>query len=242
MQLNKYLAYAGISSRRKAVELIKQGLVSINNWVIHEPGHVVKSTDAVRVNKRLIEPQHSVYVLLNKPKGYITTTHDDKNRPTVVDLLVDSKIKQKIYPVGRLDFDSSGLVLLTNDGNLAQQLSHPRYEIPKIYIVTLDRSYEGKHTYELLNGVMLEDGKASLDSLDILNQAKTRLKVTLHSGKNRIIRRLFDAIGYNVIQLDRVGYANLSKKNLSVGRWRFLTLNEVKNLKGYQKNKTEHFE
>lgn len=231
MQLNKYLAYAGISSRRKSAELIKQGLVSINNWVVTEPGYVVKSTDAVRVNKKLIVPEQNVYVLLNKPKGYITTTDDEKNRPTVLDLLVDSKITQNLKPVGRLDRDTTGLLLLTNDGNLAQRLSHPRYEISKTYIVTLNRPFDFRDSDALKNGVTLPDGEAFVDGIQTLNQSKTRLKVLLHSGKNRIIRRLFDHFGYTVTKLDRTGYDDLSKKNLPVGRWRFLTPKEINQLK-----------
>ncbi len=233
MQLNKYLAYAGISSRRKSAELIKQGVVSINNWVITEPGYLVKSTDAVRVNKKLVVLEQNVYVLLNKPKGYITTTSDEKNRPTVVDLLVDSKITQNLKPVGRLDRDTTGLLLLTNDGTLAQRLSHPRYEITKTYIVTLNRSFDFRDTEALKNGVTLSDGEAYVDSVQSLNQTRTRLKVLLHSGKNRIIRRLFEHFGYTVVKLDRTGYADLSKKDLSIGRWRFLTPKEVAQLKTF---------
>jgi len=231
MQLNKYLAYAGINSRRKSVELIKQGLVSINNWVVTVPGYLVKETDAVRVNKKLVVVQENVYVLLNKPKGFITTTEDEKNRPTVLDLLDDSKIPQKINPVGRLDRDTTGLLLLTNDGNLSQRLSHPRYEITKTYVVTLNRPFDFRDADALKNGVTLNDGEAYVDSVQSLNQSKTRLKVLLHSGKNRIIRRIFEHFGYKVIALDRTGYADLSKKNLSVGRWRFLTPQEVARLK-----------
>jgi 23S rRNA pseudouridine2605 synthase len=232
MQLNKYLAHAGISSRRKAVEIIKQGIVSINNWVVKEPGYIVKPNDAVRVNKKLVALQQHIYVLLNKPQGFITTVHDEKNRPTVLDLL-SSKIKNKMYPVGRLDCESTGLIVLTNDGALAQRLAHPRYETSKIYIVTLDQPYNGNNTPALLQGINLEDGRASVDALEVLNQARTRLKVTLHSGKNRIIRRLFEYLGYQVVQLDRVGYACLSKKRLSVGHWRFLTSSEIKQLQNY---------
>lgn len=233
MQLNKYLAYAGISSRRKSAELIKQGLVSINNWVVTEPGYLVKPNDAVRVNKKSVVLQDHVYVLLNKPKGYITTTEDEKNRPTVLDLLVDSNIKQTIKPIGRLDRDTTGLLILTNDGALAQRLSHPRYAITKTYIVTLNRSFDFRDSDALKNGVTLTDGEAFVDSVQSLNQVRSRLKVIMHSGKNRIIRRLFEHFGYTVMKLDRTGYADLSKKNLSVGRWRFLTQQEVARLKTF---------
>jgi 23S rRNA pseudouridine2605 synthase len=233
MQLNKYLAHAGITSRRKAAELIKQGLVSINHGVTFEPGYKVLSTDVVRVNKKpvTLQVQNNVYMLLNKPKGYITSVDDDQNRSTVMDLLGDTFEKYRLYPIGRLDRDTTGLLVVTNDGTLAHQLSHPRYEIPKTYVVTLDKSFDFRDLEVLKNGIMLEDGEAYFDSVICLNQTKTRLKVTLHSGKNRIIRRIFAKLFYEVIKLDRIGFAYLTKKDLSVGRWRFLTPKEVKLLK-----------
>lgn len=233
MQLNKYLAYAGISSRRKAIDLIKEGVVTINHGIIYEPGYMVTSHDAVRVNKKLIIVKNAVplYIVVNKPKGYVTTTDDEKNRPTVMDLLDFSMRTHRLYPVGRLDRDTTGLVLITNDGFLANRLSHPRYEVPKTYIVTLNHSFDWRDYEPLKNGIALDDGEAYIDSLISLNQPKTRLKVTLHSGKNRIIRRLFAKLGYTVVKLDRVAFAQVTKKDLPVGHWRFLSEDEVETLK-----------
>ena len=231
MQLNKYLAYAGISSRRKSVDLIKQGFVSINNAVIDNPAYIVQATDQVRLKKKLIEEQKNIYILMNKPKAFITSTADEHSRATVMNLLDDTVRNYRLYPVGRLDRETTGLLLITNDGVLAQKLLHPRYEVSKTYVVTVDRPFQ-HNDYELLikEGVMLVDGKAEVDKVVYLNRSKTRLKVILHSGKNRIIRRIFAKLNYNVIGLDRIGYADLSKRNLSIGRWRFLTKTEVASL------------
>lgn len=232
MQLNKYLAYAGINSRRKSAELIKEGFVSINNGTVREPSYVVNASDVVRVNKKVVTPpQSKVYILLNKPKGYVTTTDDEKDRFTVMHLLGDGFKKHRLFPVGRLDRDTTGLLIITNDGFLANRLSHPRYEVPKTYIVTLDKSFDYRDFDILKEGIALEDGEAYIDNLLCLNQSKTRLKVMLHSGKNRIIRRIFARLGYDVIKLDRTCFAHLSKKDLPVGRWRLLSNKEVELLK-----------
>ncbi len=231
MQLNKYLAQAGISSRRKSVELIKQRLVSVNNAIIDNPAHILEADDQVRLNKKIIKIQTFLYILLNKPKGYITSTADEKERSTVMELLGDAFTKHRLYPVGRLDRETTGLLLITNDGTLAQKLSHPRYDVRKTYFVTLDRPFQSQDFAIFKQGVKLADGPASVDQIVCLNQARTKLKVIVHSGKNRIIRRIFAHFSYNVIKLDRVCYADLTKKDLSVGRWRFLTAKEVERLR-----------
>lgn len=228
--LAKYIASSGVCSRRNAILLIKKGAVSVNNTCIKDPAYVIQDDDAVRVNNKLVKPEKYSYVLLNKPKGYITTTSDENKRNTVMDLL-SSSIKQRLYPVGRLDQETTGLLLITNDGSLAQRLAHPRYEVSKIYQATLDTPLTMEHQKILKEAVKLADGPIILDNLIVLNQARTRLKVVLHSGKNRIIRRLFKHFGYNVLQLDRIGYAGLNKRGLRVGQWRFLTGREVKLIK-----------
>lgn len=237
MQLNKYLAHAGISSRRKSVELIRQGLVTVNNGKVYEPGHFVKTTDVVRINKKTVNPQTNLYILLNKPRGYITTTSDENGRSTVMDLLDTIPNKQRLYPVGRLDRDTTGLLLMTNDGTLTQRLAHPRYEVSKTYIVTIDSPFNSADYAPLKNGIALDDGEVMVDSVLCLNQSKTRLKVCLHSGKNRVIRRIFARLGYNVLKLDRVSFAQIVKKDLPVGRWRYLTDKEIERLKGIGLNK-----
>lgn len=231
MQLNKFLAHAGVISRRKAVELIKQGLVSVNNVVVKHPAHLVTESDSVKINNKKIVLQHHIYILLNKPKGIITSTADEHRRDTILDLLDSSLKKYRLYPVGRLDRDTTGLLVITNDGDCAHRLSHPRYEISKTYVVTLDRPLEVYDYERIKEGIMLEDGQAFFDSFVYLNQSKTRLKVTLHSGKNRIIRRIFAYLGYGIKKLDRISFATITKKDLPVGRWRFLTPQEIASLK-----------
>jgi len=230
MHLSKYLAYAGVCSRRNAATFIKDGKVSVNHSIIKEPGHVLKEDDVVRVHSKVITLQRNTYVLLNKPKGFITTTEDDQDRNTVMDLL-KPKIKERLYPVGRLDQDTTGLILLTNDGMTAQHLSHPSYEVSKIYQVTLDAPLNIEREQQLRAGITLKDGRVEVDSLVVLNKGRTRIKIELHSGQNRVVRRLFMHIGYHVLKLDRIVYAGLSKKGLPVGMWRHLIAREVAHLK-----------
>jgi 23S rRNA pseudouridine2605 synthase len=231
MYLTKYLAHAGVCSRRMAVVLIQEGKVSVNNACIKQPSYVVKDTDVVRVQRKVIELQKHVYLLLNKPKGYVTTTSDEQDRKTVMDLIEDKKVTQRVFPVGRLDRDSTGLLLLTNDGSLSQHLSHPRYGVNKVYCVTLDKPLARDHERALIQGFELKDGFIKVDGVRVLNQSRTRVNIILHSGKNRIIRRIFEHMGYNVIKLDRIVYGSLSKRGLPVGRWRFLTEKEIKELR-----------
>ena len=238
MPLNKYIAHAGICGRREAAELVKKGLVKVNNALITEPGHKVASTDEVKVNgKKIFLAKNLVYILLNKPKDYITTTDDPQNRKTVIDI-VGKATKERVYPVGRLDRNTSGVLLLTNDGELAQKLTHPKNEIKKVYAVTLNRPLDKKDFDQILKGVVLDDGPASVDVLAYADaKDKTQIGVEIHSGRNRIVRRIFESLGYDVKNLDRVIFAGLTKKNIERGKFRFLTEKEVRDLKHFGKGK-----
>lgn len=236
MPLNKFIAHAGIAARREAAEVVKKGLVKVNGETVTEPGHKVSEKDEVKVNgKRVFPARNLVYILLNKPKDYITTTDDPRGRKTVLDL-IRRATNERVYPVGRLDRNTSGLLLLTNDGELAQKLTHPSHEIRKIYHATLDKPLEKKDFDQVLKGVTLEDGPASVDVLAYADvKDKTQIGIEIHSGRNRIIRRIFASLGYDVKQLDRVMFAGLSKKNVERGKWRFLTEKEIRNLKFFGK-------
>lgn len=238
MPLNKYVAHSGICGRREAAELVKEGKVQVNKQVITEPGFKVKDGDEVKVNGKKIFPSRNlVYVLLNKPKDYITTTDDPQKRKTVLDL-IKRATTERVFPVGRLDRNTSGVLLLTNDGELAQQLTHPSHEIKKIYAVTLDKPLEKEHFDQILKGVTLEDGPANVDVLAYSDvRDKTQVGVEIHSGRNRIVRRIFEAVGYDVRKLDRVMFAGLTKKNIERGKWRFLTEKEVRDLKHFKKGR-----
>lgn len=228
--ISKYLAQAGYCSRRKAVEVVLQETVTVNGVVVKHPAFLVPEKAMVKVGKKLIQNQQKYYLMLNKPKGYITTVSDEKGRNTVMDLVVDAP-KVRLYPIGRLDQDSTGLLLLTNDGICAQTLSHPKYEISKTYVVTLDKALTQEHADMIRKGVRLEDGLVSVDILEVVHpRTPEKVKVTLHSGKNRVLRRLFDHLGYFVTSLDRVAYAGLSKRELPRGRWRFLKKHEIERL------------
>ena len=231
MHLNKYLAHAGICSRRKAVELIKEGKIRVNNTIVAEPGYQVRTDDIVRVGEKMVRLQENFYVLLNKPKGYITTVADERGRKTVMHLLGDAANNSRLYPVGRLDRDTTGFLLLTNDGELAQKLSHPRYEVKKMYHVTLSRVFDSASIERVKEGLMLEDGKIEVDHVSYVPEnPRSRVRIQLHSGKNRIVRRIFEHLGYEVLKLDRVNYAGLSLKGVARGAWRYLTKKEIQQL------------
>jgi 23S rRNA pseudouridine2605 synthase len=238
MPLNKFIAHAGVCGRREAAEMVKKGLVKVNNVLITEPGHKVSVKDEIRVNtKKVFLAKNLVYILLNKPKDYITTTNDPQERKTVLDIIRNAT-PERVYPVGRLDRNTSGVLLLTNDGELAQKLTHPRNEIKKVYAVTLNKILEKKDFDQILKGVKLEDGIANVDALAYADiKDKTILGVEIHSGRNRIVRRIFEALGYDVRNLDRVIFAGLTKKNVERGKWRFLTEKEVRDLKYFGKGK-----
>jgi 23S rRNA pseudouridine2605 synthase len=238
MPLNKFIAHAGISGRREAADIVKKGLVKVNGDTVTEPGHKVSAKDEVKVNgKKVFLAKNLVYILLNKPKDYITTTDDPKNRKTVLDI-VSRATTERVYPVGRLDRNTSGVLLITNDGELAQKLTHPSNEIKKVYAVTLNKPLERKDFDQILKGVTLEDGPATVDVLAYADiKDKTQVGVEIHSGRNRIVRRIFEALGYDVKNLDRVIFAGLTKKNVERGKWRFLTEKEVRDLKHFGKGK-----
>jgi len=238
MPLNKYIAHSGVCSRRDAVDIIKSGKVKVNGETTVEPGFKISPNDAVVVNGKRIHPvKDLVYILLNKPKDYITTTDDERGRKTVLDL-ISKATKEKVYPVGRLDRNTSGVLLLTNDGELTQKLTHPSNEIKKLYAVTLDKPLSKNHFDDILKGVPLEDGVAHIDVLAYTdNTDKTQVGIELHTGRNRIVRRIFEHFGYDVKNLDRVVFAGLTKKNVDRGKWRFLTEKEVRDLKYFKKGK-----
>jgi 23S rRNA pseudouridine2605 synthase len=238
MPLNKYIAHSGVCSRRDAVDVIKSGKVKINGEVITEPGYKISTGDTVIVSGKKITPvKNLVYILINKPKDYITTTEDERGRKTVLDLIKNAT-KEKVYPVGRLDRNTSGVLLLTNDGDLTQKLTHPSNEIKKVYAVTLDKPLAKNHFEEILKGVPLEDGVANVDSLAYTDiKDKTQIGIEIHSGRNRIVRRIFEHYGYDVKNLDRVIFAGLTKKNVDRGKWRFLSEKEVRDLKYFKKGK-----
>ena len=232
MPLNKYLAHCGVCSRRDAVALIIEGKVKVNGIVATEPGYKVKDTDEVNYNnKKLFVTKNLVYILLNKPKDYITTTDDPQGRKTVLQLTKNAT-NERVYPIGRLDRNTSGVLLLTNDGDLTQKLSHPSYEIKKIYEVKLDKILSKNDFDKIVKGVKLEDGEIQVDSLAYADaKDKSIIGIELHSGRNRIVRRIFEHLGYDVKGLDRVMYANLTKKNVERGKWRFLSEKEIRLLK-----------
>jgi 23S rRNA pseudouridine2605 synthase len=232
MPLNKYVAHCGICSRRDAVPLIKEGKMRVNDVVILEPGFKVNPNDIVTFGgKKILPEKNLVYILLNKPKDYITTLDDPEGRKTVLDLL-RGVTAERIFPVGRLDRNTTGVLLLTNDGDLTQKLSHPSHEVRKIYEVKLDKPL-GKLDFErILNGLDLEDGFVRADSLAYTDpKDKSIIGIELHSGRNRIVRRMFESLGYDVRNLDRVMFGNLTKKNVERGKWRYLVEKEIRLLK-----------
>ncbi|MDM1294810.1 rRNA pseudouridine synthase [Sphingobacterium sp. N143] len=232
IRLNRYIANAGICSRRKADELIAAGVIWVNGEAVTELGTKVDpATDEIRYNNERLKREKMVYVLLNKPKDYITTTDDPQERHTVMEL-VSKATKERIYPVGRLDRNTTGLLLMTNDGNLAEKLSHPRNSISKIYNVELNKSLTQGDFNKISFGIELEDGVIKPDDLSyVQGGSKREIGIQIHSGKNRIVRRIFESLGYEVVKLDRVVYANLTKKDLPRGRWRYLEEREIIQLK-----------
>ncbi|SDG42047.1 pseudouridine synthase [Chitinophaga filiformis] len=237
MPLNKYIAHSGLCSRRKAVDFVKEGKVTVNGKLVTEPAFKVTAKDDVAIsNKRITIQKNLVYILLNKPKGYITTTDDPEGRKTVMELIEDAVTDdQRVYPVGRLDRNTSGLLLLTNDGELAQKLAHPKHNIKKIYHVGLNKPLTKADFEKILQGVTLEDGIANVDALGYVEAGdKTQVGIEIHSGKNRIVRRIFEHLEYDVEKLDRVTYAGLTKKNINRGKWRFLTEKEIILLKHFK--------
>ena len=229
-RLNKYISNSGICSRRDADVLIQNGEIKVNGEIITELGFKVERKDRVTYKDKIINPEKPVYILLNKPKDFITTTDDPKERKTVMQL-IHNACDERVFPVGRLDRNTTGLLLFTNDGDLAAKLSHPSNEIKKIYQVTLDKPLNKLDEEKILAGLTLEDGPAKVDDLQVLSKDKTILGLEIHIGRNRIVRRIFAHLGYEVTALDRVTFVGLSKKDLSRGSYRFLNEKEVINLK-----------
>lgn len=229
--LNKYLSHAGVCSRRQAVEQIKAGQIKVNDVVVREPWYNVHKGDRVLYKEKVVSPGKRIYILLNKPIDCVTTLSDQQGRRTVMNLVEDA-VKDRVYPVGRLDRMTTGLLLITNDGQLTQDLAHPRNEVKKLYSIVLDRPLSHEDYQIIRGGIRLKDGVTNVDSIYYVpGKRKNHVKVQLHSGKNRIVRRIFEHFGYNVLKLDRVNYAGLAKSGLPVGRWRFLTQQEVRDLK-----------
>ena len=231
IRLNKYLANAGVCSRREADEFILAGVVTVNGEAVTELGTKVMRTDEVKFNDQLVSLEKKVYVLLNKPKDYVTTSDDPEQRKTVMDLVKDA-CPERIYPVGRLDRNTTGVLLLTNDGDLASKLTHPKFLKKKVYHVFLDKNVTEHDMQQIAEGVELDDGEIHADAIEYANDIdKNQVGIEIHSGKNRIVRRIFESLGYRVIKLDRVQFAGLTKKNLRRGDWRFLTEKEVSMLR-----------
>lgn len=228
MRLNKYIAHAGVCSRRDADVLILSGVVKVNGVAITELGHKINPTDAITVDDQRLTTEKFQYVLLNKPKDFVTTTKDPGNKRTVMDL-VRNACSERIYPVGRLDVKTTGLLLFTNDGDLAKKLTHPKHGITKMYHVFLDKSLSAGDMHSISVGIELEDGIIKPDKIEYVvgGEGKKEVGIQLHSGKNRIVRRIFESLGYKVVKLDRVIFAGLNKKDLPRGRWRMLTQKEI---------------
>ena len=233
MRLNRFLAQSGICSRREADDFITAGLVSVNGKIVTELGTKVMPTDEVRFNDSRVQGEKKVYLVLNKPKGYVTSLDDPHAAKTVMDL-VRGACTERIYPVGRLDKNSLGLLLFTNDGDMTKQLTHPSYRKKKIYQVSLDKPLTRADMDRIAEGVTLEDGEIHADEISYVKENKQEVGIEIHSGRNRIVRRIFESLGYTVTKLDRVYYAGLTKKNLKRGAWRFLTREEVERLKSGQ--------
>lgn len=227
IRLNKYLSNAGICSRREADVLIQTGVITVNGKIVTELGYKIAPTDVIQCNGETINAEKKRYVLLNKPKGFITTMDDPQGRKTVM-TLVRNACRERIYPVGRLDRETTGLLLFTNDGDLAKKLTHPRYQARKIYHVELNKPVKAEDLEKLLRGVDLEDGKSKADKASYVEGGNSReVGIEIHSGKNRIVRRMFESLGYTVVKLDRVVFAGLTKKDLPRGMFRHLSEDEV---------------
>ncbi|MFM9028179.1 MAG: pseudouridine synthase, partial [Bacteroidota bacterium] len=229
---NKFIANCGICSRREADDLIKAGVISVNGHVITEMGYKVNQGDEVRYNNEILRGERPVYLLLNKPKDNITTVDDPGQRHTVMELVAGA-CKERIYPVGRLDRNTTGVLLFTNDGDLARKLMHPSFHVQKIYHVSLDGALKPDEMDRIMEGIHLEDGPIQADDIAYAGEGNDRkeIGIELHSGRNRIVRRIFEFFGHEVVKLDRTVFAGLTKKDLPRGRWRFLTAMEVNQLK-----------
>ena len=230
MRLNKYISNSGVCSRRDADKLIEAGEIMVNEKVVTEMGYKVGAGDVVKYGKKVLNPEKLKYVLLNKPKDFLTTMEDPQGRKTVMSLIKKAG-DERIYPVGRLDRNTTGLLLFTNDGDLAKKLSHPSHKVHKLYQAELDKPLTENHLRDIAEGLNLEDGVAVVNDIAIVGEDKRIVGIDIHIGKNRIVRRIFEHLGYDVVKLDRVIYGGLTKKDLGRGKWRFLTEKEVIKLK-----------
>lgn len=232
LRLNRFISMSGVCSRRDADELIKAGRVKVNGEVVNTVGVKVKKKDKVEVDGTLIVPERKVYLVLNKPKDYVTTVDDPLERKTVMSL-VEGACKERVYPIGRLDRQTTGVLLFTNDGDLAKKLTHPKFDHKKIYHVFLDKAVSEQDLQAIAEGIQLEDGFIQADEISYASDDRTEVGIEIHSGKNRIVRRIFEHFGYQIVKLDRVYFAGITKKNIPRGKWRFLTSEEVNVLKYY---------
>lgn len=231
IRLNKFISNAGICARREADQLIKSGDITVNGAVVRRVGTKIPLDAVVAYKGVALHLEKFRYILLNKPRGYVTTVQDPEGRRTVLDLISKQYCAERIYPVGRLDYDTTGLLLLTNDGDLARKLSHPASKVQKLYHVVLNKAIQTEHLHAIQQGLVLEDGLAKVDRVAIVEEDPTQIGVVMHMGKNRIIRRIFNHLGYLVHKLDRVGYAHLTKQHIPRGKWIFLKDKEVRKLK-----------
>lgn len=230
IRLNKYMANAGLCSRREADEYITSGKVKVNGEVVTELGTKISRNDVVEYDDKVVTPERKCYVLLNKPKDCVTTSDDPNGRTTVLDI-VKNACEERIYPVGRLDRNTTGVLLLTNDGDLASKLTHPKFVKKKIYHVWTDKDISEDDMQRIADGIELEDGEIHADAISYVSDDRNQAGIEIHSGRNRIVRRIFEHLGYRVVKLDRVYFAGLTKKNLPRGRWRYLTQDEVNYLR-----------
>ena len=229
-RLNKYISESGICSRREADDLITAGVVAVNGKIVTELGTKVNPEDEVRFNGEIVKGEKKVYILMNKPKGFVTSVEDPHSDKTVMDL-IKGACTERVYPVGRLDKNSVGVLLFTNDGDLTRKLTHPSYNKQKIYQVTLDKPLSEEDMTKIAEGITLEDGPIFADEVSYVSENRKEVGIEIHSGKNRIVRRIFESLGYSVQKLDRVYFAGLTKKRLKRGGWRFLSPREVSMLK-----------
>lgn len=231
IRLNKYIADSGLCSRREADELIASGQITVNGKQVREMGTRVQPQDTVRYKGKVLKNEKPVYILLNKPKDVVTTVKDDHAKRSVIDL-VKHACPERVYPVGRLDRNTTGVLLLTNDGELTKRLTHPRYQKKKVYHVVLDKPVIKSHLEQMVEGIELEEERVHADAASYVDPAdKTQVGIEIHTGQNRVVRRIFESLGYRVKKLDRVFFAGLTKKNLPRGKWRFLTQKEINMLK-----------
>ena len=232
IRLNKFIAQSGLCSRREADNLILKGQVSVNGKTIKKMGIIIKKTDKVKVDNKNISPEKKIYILLNKPKDYITTNKDTHNRKIVIDLI--KNVKERIFSIGRLDRKTTGLLLLTNDGELSKKLTHPSHKIKKIYSLQINKPITKNDFNKLKEGIVIDNKKIHINKINTLNNRK-ELGIEIHMGKNRIIRKLFESLDYKIIKLDRVMFGPLTKKNLPRGKWKFLDQKELRLLKNFTK-------